>query len=115
MYPDDLIRIQHMLDYAERAMRYAEGRQRPDLDDNDILALALTRCVEIIGEAASQVTHNFREGHPDVPWTELVGMRNRLIHAYVDVNLNILWATVTEDLPQLVPVLRSIAQSSGVG
>ena len=73
-----------------------------------MLTFALIRCVEIIGEAASRITPEFRERYSDVPWGDIIGMRNRLIHAYYDVNLDTLWKTVENDVPFLIERLEEI-------
>jgi uncharacterized protein with HEPN domain len=85
----------------------AAGAQRSELTQNTMLAMALTRCLEILGEAASRVTPETRARFPAIPFARAVSMRNRLIHAYFDVDLDIVWTTVTEDLPPLLPVLDS--------
>ena len=90
---------------AAAALEMATGYQRPDLDSNRMLALAPTRSLEILGEAAAQVSSEVRMRFPVIPFASMVGMRNRLIHAYFDVDLNIVWTTVTEDLPPLLPAL----------
>ena len=82
MRPEDAIRIRHMIDAAEITQRFIAGRQRGDLDGNQMLLFALVRAVEIIGEAASRVTPETRSASPNVPWPAIVAMRNRLIHAY---------------------------------
>ncbi len=71
-----------------------------------MLVLALIKSVEIIGEAGASVSREGREATPDVPWPEIVGMRNRLVHAYFDVNLDVVWTTVRHDLPPLVTALQ---------
>jgi uncharacterized protein with HEPN domain len=73
----------------------AHGRQRSDLDSDEMLLFALTRAIEIAGEAASRVTTETRGAMSDLPWSALIGMRNRLVHAYFDIDRNILWTTVT--------------------
>ena len=83
-----------------------QGRIRADLDSDAMLRLALTRAIEIVGEAAAQVTDAGRVEFPDVPWPQIVGMRNRLVHAYFDINANILWDTVLLALPELLAQLR---------
>lgn len=86
------------------ARRYS----RRELETNRMLQLALTRLVEIIGEAASRVSHETRSRYPEIPWAEIIGMRNRLIHGYDFVDLNILWNTVKIDLPPLIEQLERI-------
>jgi uncharacterized protein with HEPN domain len=110
MYPDDLSRVLDMIEYAHEALRFTRDRTRADLDDDQILVRALERCVEVVGEAASRTSADFRALHGDVPWAQAVGMRNRMVHGYMDVNRDILWATVQEDLPTLIAVLRRIVE-----
>lgn len=95
-----------MLDAAEEAVGFATGRDRADLDADRMLALALVRSVEIVGEAGARVSDEGRAAVPDVPWREIVAMRNRLIHAYFDVDLDIVWQTVKEDMPPLIATLK---------
>lgn len=108
MGPDDAIRVRHMLDAAREAISFAAGRSRDDLDRDRMLVLAIVKDVEIIGEAASRTTAATRAAHPDVPWTQIIAMRNRLIHAYFDVDLQVVWDTVTVDLPELVRMLEPL-------
>ncbi len=89
----------------------AAGRQRSDLDSDRMLALALTHLVEITGEAANRVPSEEQIRYPQIPWKQLVGMRNRLIHAYDQVDLDILWQVVTSDLPALMTELDRIIAS----
>jgi uncharacterized protein with HEPN domain len=108
MSPDDRVRLQHMIDAIESATRFAEGRSREDLDSDEMLLFALVRAIEVVGEAAASVSPEGRAQMPDVPWSEIVGMRNRLVHAYFDINRQILWSTVTLALPPLLAQLRSM-------
>lgn len=109
MFPkDDRIRLQHMLDAAKRAARFAAGRSRKDLEANDEpLVDALVRLVSVIGEAANKVSPGARSKLDGIPWPDMVGMRNRLVHDYFDINLDILWATVQDNLPVLIRYLES--------
>ena len=106
MRKDDEIRLRHMLDGAREALSFARGRTRGDLDNDRQLVLALVKDVEIVGEAATQVTESTRRRLPEIPWEQIVGMRNRLVHAYFDINLDIVWTTVREDLPELIARLE---------
>ena len=107
MRKDDEVRLRHMLDAAREALSFADGRTRGDLDNDRQLVLALVKEIEIVGEAATQVTEVTRQRFPEVPWERLVGMRNRLVHAYFDINLDIVWQTVWDDLPELVALIES--------
>jgi uncharacterized protein with HEPN domain len=106
MSPNDLIRLRHMLEAAEEALSFGRGRTREDLDTDRQLTLSVVKCMEIIGEAANNVASETRQEHPQVPWRAIVSMRNRLIHGYFTINLDIVWQTLEEDLPVLVPILR---------
>lgn len=104
-------RLQHMLDAARDAVAFMQGRSRADLDSDKMLMLAITRLLEIIGEAARGVSSATRDAHPQVPWRQIAGTRDRLIHAYVDVDLNIVWDIVANDLPPLIRRLEGMLQT----
>jgi uncharacterized protein with HEPN domain len=108
MPPEDHIRVLHMVEVARTAQRFITGRQRDDLDSDQMLLFALVRAIEIIGEAASRVTAQPRAANPAVPWSSIVAMRNRLIHACFDIDRNIVWKTVTEELPSLLSLLGTL-------
>ncbi len=104
----DYVRVRHILDAAREAVSFSEGRCRTDLDTDRKLNLSLVRLLEIIGEAARSLSQEFRQEHPDLPWKSMVGIRDRLIHGYFDINLDVVWETVTEDLPPLIAQLKKI-------
>ncbi len=95
-----------MLAYANEAMQLVEGKDRLQVENDRVLNLALQRLIEVIGEAAGRVSDDGRDACPDMPWQQMIGMRNRLIHGYDSVDPDILWATVTIDLPNLAEQLR---------
>jgi uncharacterized protein with HEPN domain len=99
-----------MIEAIEQALSFVEGRERGSLDEDAMLLLALTRAVEIVGEAAANVTVEGRGELPQVPWRAIVGMRNRLVHAYFDIDRDILWSTVMEALPRLLEQLRPVIE-----
>jgi uncharacterized protein with HEPN domain len=110
----DIARLRHMLDFARKAVKFTRGRSRADLEDNEILALATIHAIEIIGEAANCITPDMRRKYPGVPWELIGGTRNRLIHGYIDVDLDIIWTIIKHDLPSLIKELeRIIAKESG--
>ena len=96
-----------MRDHAHEVAELVRGRNRGDLDSDRLLALAVVRLLEIIGEAAARVPAEERARLPGVPWSSIVGLRNRLIHGYDDVDHDIVWAIVTTDIPLLVSQLPS--------
>src|SRR5207253_9729860 len=102
------VRLRHILDAARKAVDFAAGKSRPDLNADEKLSLALVRLLEIVGEAATQVSAQTREAHPEIPWREISGTRNRLSHGYFDVDLDIVWAIVTSDLPPLIQALEKV-------
>src|SRR5262245_62864894 len=99
---EDEVRLAHLADAATKAIGYLDGRSRSDLDDDELLRLAVTKLVEIVGEAAKQVSDETRSAYPNVPWSAAARMRDRLIHHYFDINLDVLWTTVVDDLPALL-------------
>ena len=108
MHKDDEIRLRHMLDAAREARLFAQKRSRKDLDLDRKLVLALVKDIETVGEAATKISEDVQRSHPEIPWPDIVGMRHRLIHAYFEINLDILWETVVTDLPPLITSLDSI-------
>lgn len=112
MQAADEIRMRHMLEAAREAEGFAHGKSRADLDDDRLLTLGLLKCIEMIGEAAARVSQDTRDGCPQIPWTDIVGMRNRLIHAYFDINLDLVWDTITNDLPPLIAELDNVLDKS---
>ena len=98
-----------MLAAARKAVSLTQGRARSDLDDNDVLALALTHLLEILGEAAKGVSAETKERHPDLPWSQMAVTHDRLIHGYFSVDLDIVWQIVRYDLPPVVAALEAMA------
>ncbi len=105
---DPQLPLRQMLDTAVEAATLCQGKQRADLDDDRLLELALTRLLEIIGEAANRVPPAEQATHPNLPWAQMVGLRNRLIHGYDAVDLDIVWQIVRQDLPPLIAALHQI-------
>ena len=100
--------LRHMRDHAREAVELARGKTRADLDRDRKFELALTRLVEIIGEAATRVSPATCAQHPAIPWPEILGLRNRIVHGYDKINLDILWNVVADDLPPLIEKLEAI-------
>ena len=108
MHIDDDTRLRHMHDAAGEAMAFARGKTRQDLDNNRQLALSLLKCIEIVGEAAGRVTDGFRRRHPSIPWSQIVGLRNRISHGYDEIDRDRVWEIVQTDLPPLVREIEQI-------
>lgn len=97
-----------MLEAAEEAVSFARGQQRESLQNDRKLTLALLKCIEVVGEAAARISEPTKAEYPGIPWLDIIGMRNRLVHTYFEIDLNLVWDTVTRDLPPLVAELRRI-------
>jgi uncharacterized protein with HEPN domain len=110
MRPDDRIRVLHMVEAIQTAMGFVSGREAAHLDNDRLLLFALVRAIEVVGEAASKVSDEVRRNAADIPWSLIVSMRNRLIHAYFDVDRDILWETATVELKGLLPRLKALIE-----
>ncbi len=107
---EDIVRLRHMLEAAREAVEFAEGKARADLDSDRKLALALRQLIEDVGEASKQVSFEVQETRPEIPWSRLARTRDRLIHRYHDINFDIIWRIVTEDLPEVIAALERILE-----
>lgn len=105
---DTDVRLRHMAAAAREAVQMAQGKAHADLDTDRPLNLSLVRLLEIVGEAASAVPVSERAHYSGIPWGQIVGLRNRLIHGYDNVDFDILWEIVTKDLPPLIAELEKI-------
>lgn len=108
----DVVRLRHMLDYAREIVQFTENKTRADLDTDLVLERAIRYSIGIIGEAASHLSADLRAGYPDVPWADIVGMRNFLFHVYFRVESDILWRTATESIPALITWVEQILAES---
>ena len=110
---NDMIRLQHMLDHSNEAVALIAGKDKAELQHDRVLELALIRLVEIVGEASAKVSSATQKKYPSRPWHQVIGMRNRLIHGYDSVDLDVLWDTIEVDLPPLIAVLEKILDQTG--
>ena len=95
-----------MLLAAREASEFAGALTFEAFACNRMAQLAILKTVEIVGEAASRISSEEKRAHPDIPWSEIVGMRNRLVHGYFDINLQRVWETVHQDIPRLIARLE---------
>lgn len=102
----DAARLRHMIDAGRGAVDSVRGRTLDEFLADRILRNSVVRDIEVLGEAASRMSPGFRAVHPEVDWAGIVGMRNRLIHAYFDVDGVRVWKTVQEEIPPLVARIR---------
>jgi len=106
--PEDRVRLKHMLDASLEIQQYVQSATRRDLDCDPKLVHSLVHLFEIIGESANQVSDELREKAADIPWFVIIGMRNRLIHAYFNIDLNVVWSTATQDVPSVIAELKKL-------
>lgn len=100
--------LQDMLENAKRAIQFAAGMNYETFAKDDKTIYAVIRAVEIIGEAAVNIPEDVRSKYPDIPWRDIKGMRNKLVHQYFGVNMEVVWQTIHEDLPMIIGVLEKI-------
>ena len=105
---DPLVYVHQMLDHAREAWELTRHRSRDDLDADRVLSLALVRLMEVVGEASRRVPGDFRSRFPELPWAGMIDLRNRLIHAYDEIDFDIVWSIVQNDLPPLITQLEAI-------
>jgi uncharacterized protein with HEPN domain len=101
-----------MIEAAESVLRFTSNRRRSDLETDQMLLFAVVRALEVLGEAASKVSDETRSAHPQVPWSLITDMRNRLIHGYFDIDTSIVWNTASQEIPALLTDLRKILGSN---
>lgn len=104
----DLLYLGHMLDVSLQVVEKVAGLTREDFDDDENLRLAVTHLIQIIGEAARRVSAESRQQYPAIPWADIIGMRHKVVHDYLDVDFDVVWAVATDDLPQLASLLKPI-------
>ena len=108
MLRDDTAYLLDMLLAARDAVSFAEGMSYADFARDRRTQLSILKSVEIVGEAASRLSEDTRRAHPSIPWPEVIGMRNRLVHVYFNIDLLLVWDTVCNDLPGLIAQLETL-------
>lgn len=108
---DNLVYVDDILSAIKKINKFCTGIEKDNFMKNELLMDAVVRNLEIIGEAASKLTASFRERHKGIEWRKIIGMRNRIIHAYDTVNFEIVWDVVREDLPELKKKLKTIVSA----
>lgn len=103
-----LDRLDDMLEFAESAIFHMEGLAlEPFLEDHKT-QLAMVRCLEVVGEASNHVPEEIRQLAPEIPWHRIRGFRNRAIHAYFDLDMDVVWEVVTHLLPELIEQITDL-------
>ena len=105
---DDSIYIDHILNSINRILSYISGKDQTSFGEDQVTQDAVVRQLEIVGEATKRISKEFRAKYPDIPWSDMAGMRDVLIHGYDIVDLNEVWKTVNVDVPQVLPLLEEL-------
>lgn len=111
---DDPTRLRHMMDCAQKLVEFSAGKTQAAIAADEILSLAIVRLTEIIGEAAANVSQPMRDRYPHIQWGNIIGMRNRIVHAYFEIDMDVVWQTVTQDIPVLISQLEAVFQAEGI-
>lgn len=110
MKKDDSIYLKHILDSISRIKEYSKDVGYDEFMVNRLLQDAVIRQLEIIGEATKRLSKEFKERYPQIPWKDIAGMRDKLIHNYFGVDLDAVWDTIKKDIPELENKLKEIAE-----
>ena len=110
MQEADLVKIKHMFDAASEILVFTKDKTKNDFENERILNLSVVHLLELLGEAAAGISNEVQVQYTKIPWKEIIAMRNRLIHRYFDINLDIVWETIKKDIPPLVPILKEIIE-----
>lgn len=105
---DDQVTLRHMRDYVEEAVNLVGDRSKADLETDRVVFLASLKLVENVGESATRISKAMTEAHPYIPWREIIGTRNRLIHGYDDIDVDILWEIMSADFPALLSKIEAL-------
>ncbi len=112
MHTEDKIRLRHIFDEAKEAMNFVDGLSFENFMKDSKTTHAVFRAVELMGEAAARISEEYKSLHPDIPWAEIVGMRNRLIHVYFDIDYETVWETVKTDIPKLIQMIEPLLEGN---
>lgn len=112
MARDDRLTVEQMLDAVRRIRAIIRGQTRDAFEADEVRQLALLHLIQLLGEAASRTTADFRDAHPELPWAQLVGMRNRIVHGYDHVDPDIVWRVATEDVEPVLAALERFLTGS---
>jgi len=100
--------IEDIISAMDKAMDFVKNMSYEEFTQDDKTVYAVVRAIEIIGEAVKKIPGNVRKNYPEIPWKDMEGMRNKVIHEYFGVKLNIVWRTVKEEIPPLKPLFEKI-------
>jgi uncharacterized protein with HEPN domain len=108
MVKDDLAYIEHILDCIRKIKEFSEGLSFKEFSVNELVQDAIIRNIEIIGEASKKISSDTKQIYFEISWKEIAGMRNKLIHDYLGVDVEVVWRTIKEDIPMLERQIREI-------
>ena len=108
MPKDETVYLGHMLDRARKVVSKVDGKTRAEFDDDENLRLALAHLIQTIGEAARKVAPETRAAHPEIPWKQIMGMRHKIVHDYMEIDEDVVWNVATKHLPPLVEQLAPL-------
>ncbi len=108
MEKDDLVYIEHILDWIRKIKKFTNGLSLKDFSVNELVQDAVIRNIEIIGEASKKISSDTKQIFYEIPWREIAGMRDKLIHDYLGVDVEVVWRTITEDIPTLEKQIKEI-------
>lgn len=106
--------IRDMLESAEKALKFVSGMGLDEFKSDEKTQFAVVRALEIMGEGAKKIPKDIQERYPKIPWREITGTRDKLIHDYIGVNLSVVWRTLHDDLPPLIEQLEAMLKDFGV-
>lgn len=108
MIKNDQVYLEHILESIDKIENFVKGISKFEFDRNVMIQDAVIRNIEIIGEATKKISKQFTQSHPEIPWQDMAGMRDKLIHDYLDVDLDVVWRTVEADLPLLKELINNL-------
>jgi uncharacterized protein with HEPN domain len=103
--------LQDILENAKKGKEFVAGMSGDEFLKDEKTVFAVIRAIEVLGEATKKIPREVREKYPQIPWREMAGTRDKLVHEYFGVNLVVIWKTETEDIPSLIPLLQQIVES----
>lgn len=105
---NDGLYLLHMFESSQKALAFTQGKTRVDYDQDEVLQLALLHLIQTVGEAARNISEDYQKQHPEIAWKAIMGIRHRIVHNYADIDDEVIWKTVTDDLPALLNALEKL-------